>query len=313
MNKAHSRICLIGEDLDWTGGKSILAPINLNISTQILKNNRNYIEVVSNEKNLKISLEDLSEYTYKGSFFDYIIAGLNTFSEYTKVKYSGMKIIISSDIPIQSGLSSSASLLISLFRELSYLHNCNLDDDYLCFLGKKTESITLNAVVGTMDFFACARNKIILFDENRNEVKEYDYHFDEDVSILIIYSGKSSSTKEINAEKKIRFLKKEKNFMLYLQHGEKIVNKLDYLLTSEAPIKEIGKTIYEAHKIMDKYLQNTNDSINNIVDLCMNNGAYGAKLTGCGFGGYVFCMIPTNKLNSFCEILNKNKLEYLRV
>ena len=49
MAKAHSRVCLVGEDLDWTGGMSILCPINLYTEITINSNN-------SNNNNLYISV-----------------------------------------------------------------------------------------------------------------------------------------------------------------------------------------------------------------------------------------------------------------
>lgn len=309
MAKAHSRVCLVGEDLDWTGGMSILCPINLYTEITINSNNSNNIIIKSMNKTKYILLNQLNNYNYNADFFDYIIAGLKTFSNFYLVSYVGINIEIESNIPIKSGLSSSAALFIALFKELGRFYNIKISIDELCQLGRMTEVNELKAVVGTMDFYACAVDKIILFNEQEMKIKKYNYSFDKN-KIVLIYSGVSSSTKTVNKGKKTRFEMKEKNFMNYVKYGNELVKRLDYQLSINAEISEIGETVFKAHDIMKKYLKNSNEIIDKIVDICKKNGAYGAKLTGCGEGGYVFCVISLKKLKRLCKNLEEENLYY---
>ena len=309
MAKAHSRVCLVGEDLDWTGGMSILCPINLYTEITINSNNSNNIIIKSMNKTKYILLNQLNNYNYNADFFDYIIAGLKTFSNFYLVSYVGINIEIESNIPIKSGLSSSAALFIALFKELGRFYNIKISIDELCQLGRMTEVNELKAVVGTMDFYACAVDKIILFNEQEMKIKKYNYSFDKK-KIVLIYSGVSSSTKTVNKGKKTRFEMKEKNFMNYVKYGNELVKRLDHQLSINAEISEIGETVFKAHDIMKKYLKNSNEIIDKIVDICKKNGAYGAKLTGCGEGGYVFCVISLKKLKRLCKNLEEENLYY---
>lgn len=309
MAKAHSRVCLVGEDLDWTGGMSILCPINLYTEITINSNNSNNIIIKSMNKTKYILLNQLNNYNYNADFFDYIIAGLKTFSNFYLVSYVGINIEIESNIPIKSGLSSSAALFIALFKELGRFYNIKISIDELCQLGRMTEVNELKAVVGTMDFYACAVDKIILFNEQEMKIKKYNYSFDKN-KIVLIYSGVSSSTKTVNKGKKTRFEMKEKNFMNYVKYGNELVKRLDHQLSINAEISEIGETVFKAHDIMKKYLKNSNEIIDKIVDICKKNGAYGAKLTGCGEGEYVFCVISLKKLKRLCKNLEEENLYY---
>ena len=309
MAKAHSRVCLVGEDLDWTGGMSILCPINLYTEITINSNNSNNIIIKSMNKTKYILLNQLNNYNYNADFFDYIIAGLKTFSNFYLVSYVGINIEIESNIPIKSGLSSSAALFIALFKELGRFYNIKISIDELCQLGRMTEVNELKAVVGTMDFYACAVDKIILFNEQEMKIKKYNYSFDKN-KIVLIYSGVSSSTKTVNKGKKTRFEMKEKNFMNYVKYGNELVKRLDHQLSINAEISEIGETVFKAHDIMKKYLKNSNEIIDKIVDICKKNGAYGAKLTGCGEGGYVFCVISLKKLKRLCKNLEEENQYY---
>ena len=309
MAKAHSRVCLVGEDLDWTGGMSILCPINLYTEITINSNNSYNIIIKSMNKTKYILLNQLNNYNYNADFFDYIIAGLKTFSNFYLVSYVWINIEIESNIPIKSGLSSSAALFIALFKELGRFYNIKISIDELCQLGRMTEVNELKAVVGTMDFYACAVDKIILFNEQEMKIKKYNYSFDKN-KIVLIYSGVSSSTKTVNKGKKTRFEMKEKNFMNYVKYGNELVKRLDHQLSINAEISEIGETVFKAHDIMKKYLKNSNEIIDKIVDICKKNGAYGAKLTGCGEGGYVFCVISLKKLKRLCKNLEEENLYY---
>lgn len=309
MAKVHSRVCLVGEDLDWTGGMSILCPINLYTEITINSNNSNNIIIKSMNKTKYILLNQLNNYNYNADFFDYIIAGLKTFFNFYLVSYVGINIEIESNIPIKSGLSSSAALFIALFKELGRFYNIKISIDELCQLGRMTEVNELKAVVGTMDFYACAVDKIILFNEQEMKIKKYNYSFDKN-KIVLIYSGVSSSTKTVNKGKKTRFEMKEKNFMNYVKYGNELVKRLDHQLSINAEISEIGETVFKAHDIMKKYLKNSNEIIDKIVDICKKNGAYGAKLTGCGEGGYVFCVISLKKLKRLCKNLEEENLYY---
>lgn len=309
MAKAHSRVCLVGEDLDWTGGMSILCPINLYTEITINSNNSNNIIIKSMNKTKYILLNQLNNYNYNADFFDYIIAGLKTFFNFYLVSYVGINIEIESNIPIKSGLSSSAALFIALFKELGRFYNIKISIDELCQLGRMTEVNELKAVVGTMDFYACAVDKIILFNEQEMKIKKYNYSFDKN-KIVLIYSGVSSSTKTVNKGKKTRFEMKEKNFMNYVKYGNELVKRLDHQLSINAEISEIDETVFKAHDIMKKYLKNSNEIIDKIVDICKKNGAYGAKLTGCGEGGYVFCVISLKKLKRLCKNLEEENLYY---
>ena len=288
---------------------SILCPINLYTEITINSNNSNNIIIKSMNKTKYILLNQLNNYNYNADFFDYIIAGLKTFFNFYLVSYVGINIEIESNIPIKSGLSSSAALFIALFKELGRFYNIKISIDELCQLGRMTEVNELKAVVGTMDFYACAVDKIILFNEQEMKIKKYNYSFDKN-KIVLIYSGVSSSTKTVNKGKKTRFEMKEKNFMNYVKYGNELVKRLDHQLSINAEISEIGETVFKAHDIMKKYLKNSNEIIDKIVDICKKNGAYGAKLTGCGEGGYVFCVISLKKLKRLCKNLEEENLYY---
>jgi mevalonate kinase len=58
----------------------------------------------------------------------------------------------------------------------------------------------------------------------------------------------------------------------------------------------------------------SNEDVNNIVGFCLDNGAYGAKLTGAGGGGSVIALIPNEcKMEFLSKISKKNSLECIPI
>ncbi|MBE6050836.1 MAG: hypothetical protein E7214_09355 [Clostridium sp.] len=316
MSKASARICLAGEDLDWTGGRSILYGLDLKLEVNIsmLDESADYIFINSNKVNgtMKIKLNDILNYKYTDSFYNYIIAGIRVFNKHHK-NIKAMKIEIISEVPIKSGLSSSAALLVAFFKELFLRYNIKYDVSNIINLCYETEHYELNSTVGKMDFYSCLEGykKILVYDGKVDKVNVLDFLFDSDVHTVLIYTGNSTSTKQVNISKNNRFMKKEVDFMYYLESGNKIVNEMIEQFNNKVDINEIGKSITKYHTIMDKYLKVTNESINDCVKICLNMGALGAKLTGCGLGGYVFCLIKDDKLKNLLDELEKKKYDYI--
>lgn len=316
MSKASARICLAGEDLDWTGGQSILygVDLNLEVNINILDEPAEYIFINSNKvkDTMKINLNDISDYKYTDNFYNYIIAGIRVFNKHYKI-IKAMNIEIVSEIPVKSGLSSSAALLVAFFKELFLKYDIKSDVNNIINLCYETEHYELNSTVGKMDFYSCleGNKKILVYDGKNDKVNILDFSFESDVYTVLIYTGNSTSTKQVNISKNNRFIKKEVNFMNYLKTGNEIVKDMIEQFNNKVDVNEIGKSITKYHTIMDKYLKVTNKSINDCVKICLSMGALGAKLTGCGLGGYVFCLIKENKLENLLDELEKKKYEYI--
>src|SRR5262249_8722390 len=67
----------------------------------------------------------------------------------------GFDAAISSDVPLGSGLSSSASFSVSLLTALRMAFGLELDDLQLALLGQRIENQFVGAQVGVMDPMAC--------------------------------------------------------------------------------------------------------------------------------------------------------------
>ena len=111
------RVNLIGEHIDYNGGFVLPAAISLGISAVVAKRNDDIIRVFAKEFNEEISfsINDIflsyaeRNASTKTHWSDYIKATLQVLKD-NKMALFGADIFIESDLPLGSGLSSSAAL-----------------------------------------------------------------------------------------------------------------------------------------------------------------------------------------------------------
>ncbi len=149
------RLCLIGEHSDWAGlyrtinssivpGQAIVTGIEQGIYATVEKNEKFIVE--SNLKAFKNSsfecemdTEKLKQTAAEGGFFSYVAGVASYVNEYYKVK--GVKIKVTKmDLPIKSGLSSSAAICFLVARAFNVLYNlhCNtMGEMFIAYYGEQ--------------------------------------------------------------------------------------------------------------------------------------------------------------------------------
>ena len=121
FSSAPARVCLYGEHQDYLGLKVIPAAINLRLNISSTKKGDNKINIQSMDVgtvvNIPIGISSLSSNQKK--FQNYLEAGLLALKKIIKnIDFPPLSVKIHSDIPIASGLSSSAALLVGWIKHL---------------------------------------------------------------------------------------------------------------------------------------------------------------------------------------------------
>lgn len=149
------RLCLIGEHSDWAGlyrtinasiipGQAIVTGIEQGIYATVEKNDKFIVE--SDLKSFKgasfeceMDTEKLKKTAAEGGFFSYVAGVASYVNEYYKVK--GLKIKVTRmDLPIQSGLSSSAAICVLVARAFNILYHlhCNtMGEMFIAYYGEQ--------------------------------------------------------------------------------------------------------------------------------------------------------------------------------
>jgi N-acetylgalactosamine kinase len=78
-------------------------------------------------------------------------------------------------------------------------------------------------------------------------------------------------------------------------------------MTPEATAKELGRLMSESHVSLRDLYQCSHVELDRLVEACIAAGAYGARLTGAGWGGCTIALIPSNIADAFIQ---KVKADY---
>jgi mevalonate kinase len=205
-----------------------------------------------------------------------------------KVDIENQRIEISfaGDLIAASGVGASAAQCTSVARALSETFNLNLDDEKIneaAYEGEKAYHGTPSGIDNT----ASTYGGLIWFVRNLGAGKNTMDLLQSPRKMLIVIanSGITASTTEVVAD--VRRLREENPEKIEKIFGEykKLVEAAKKALL-EGDIATIGNLMYQNHKMLQQIT--VSGEINDeLVEIALENGAVGAKLTGTGRGGLV--------------------------
>ena len=111
ISKAPGRICLFGDHQDYLGLPIIATTINSQIKIEATQNNYREFKII--KKDLGLTEVIPIDYKYNSGEKDFLKIALEVLKDFNCIPDKGYDIIISSKIPINSGLSSSSALIVA--------------------------------------------------------------------------------------------------------------------------------------------------------------------------------------------------------
>jgi mevalonate kinase len=197
-----------------------------------------------------------------------------------------LEITFAGDLIAASGVGASAAQCTSLARALSETFNLNLDDEKIneaAFEGEKAYHGTPSGIDNTASTYGgmiwfvknlgTGRNTIDLLQSPRKML------------IVLANSGITASTAEVVADvRRLREKNPEKIEKVFGEYGKLAESARKALL--EGDIAVIGSLMNQNHKLLQQ-ITVSGEVNDELVELALENGAVGAKLTGTGRGGLV--------------------------
>ena len=213
--------------------------------------------------------------------------------KFTKVK-PPLYISIVGDVPSGSGLGGSSSVTVGLLNALYTFQGKKISKNKIYDTACKIEIDILKQSIGKQDQFPATFGGTNFFKIKKNGkilIKKSDINFNKKFKnkIKIYWTGTSrNATKILDSQKKNYFnnntiMKSINNISkkFYLEYGSKknfTLKKLgEYLNLSWDKKKNISKEV-------------NIDISNSLIKFSKINGAYGAKLSGAGGGGFVMVL-----------------------
>ena len=328
IQSAHARVNLIGEHTDYTGGFVLPTLLKFKTTIEIATNSEKIYQVYSEHFNEKKTFNDFIK-SKNNDWIDYIKGCLFVF--YNECKYISNKhlnIYISSDIPMERGISSSSALCVGVIKSLNEFFKTQISDKHIAILAQKVERDYIGVSGGIMDqmvssigihrkafFLDCLNLKYQLLDIPKNW-KFYLVDSEvqrnlRDSSYNERYSELKKAEKELNVEylgsiKLENFMKGKISDPIIQKRASHVITENDRVLKSveymrKKNIKEFGNLMIKSHMSYSNDFEASTKDVDLIVKNSIKAGATGARLTGGGFGGFTVSLIEENKLDKWLK------------
>lgn len=261
---APGKIYLFGEHAVVYGKSAICCAIDLRTTVQASIHDSIIIKSSSGETGL-----DQTQYPY-------VCAVIETIAKL--ISFPGVKLDISSNIPIGSGIGSSAAVTIATLQALNLLFKCRMDLESIASLGHKIEQKIQGVASPTDTYVSTMGGTIVIPAKYKLDTLK--------CGIIIGNTGKFASTKDLVSN--VATLRSTYNDILdsilftigeLSIYGEEFVRKKDY--------NSIGNLMSINQGLLDAIGVNSQE-LSSLIFAARNEDAIGAKITGAGGGG---CMI----------------------
>jgi galactokinase len=340
------RINLIGEHIDYLGGKVFPMAISLGTYAVVSKRDDNELHMISHnfpeQGKVIVSLDDL-DYKENDGWANFFKGMFKTY-KHKGLKYPfGLNILVYGTLPYSSGLSSSASieLLAGIVIKDIYKHDIkNID---LVLDAKDVENNYIGVACGIMDQFAIGmaeKDKAIYLDTVTLDYQQVPLELKD--YVLLIANSKvkraladSKYNERVNECEKAKAIINDHDFDIkdicdldykdledvktFLDDvlfnrvlhavSENIRTKTAYDSLKNHDLESFGQLLYESHQSLKDLYEVSCFELDTLVSAFKRHGAIGARMTGAGFGGCVIALCHKDDIEMIKEEVSKDYLK----
>ncbi len=334
--ESPGRINIIGEHLDYNGGQVLPAAINLKVRLSFKKNGTSrcncYSKSYKDHFEIDLNKVEISE----KEWHNYFLGVVHFIEQAYPNKIQGFDCTVESELPIGSGVSSSAALECGIAKGLDILFSIGLSDDEIITIAREAEHHFVGTKCGIMDQFAVVRGKkgkfirldctdlsfeyipaniepysIVLLNTNVSHnlaTSEYNLRRQEcDSGFKAIqekypkYHVLARVPEEVVREFKSKLASKTLNRLLYVvQENARTISASKAL--ENGNLKMFGQQLFESHEGLKNLYQVSCDELDFLVDFAYEHeGVIGARMMGGGFGGCTINLVHKDHIDSFIE------------
>lgn len=339
---APGRVNIIGEHTDYTGGLVLPVAIDKEIIFAASKVKTNTIKGYSIDFNEHASCS-VGDYDPKHtcSWFRYVMGVLREF-EKSGFPIEGFSFAVGGNVPIGSGLSSSAALEMAVCKAMEGLFNFKLNDTLAAQLTQRAENNFVGVNCGIMDQYISRAGKInhalqidctdlstqlipvntigytwfiidsqkrrglvdSLYNHRRKECEEGLRAAQSIFKDRTITGLRDLSLHDLHAMKKNCSETVIKRIKHILKENDRVL--LTSIALKSGNVETVGKNLYASHFSLKDDFEVSCPELDTIVSLLSAiPGVAGARLTGAGFGGFVLALVNDTVIENFSEELLK--------
>ncbi|MGA8027011.1 MAG: galactokinase [Bryobacteraceae bacterium] len=338
LYRAPGRVNLIGEHTDYNLG--FVFPIALDMACYIAIAPANHRKLRMYARDLgesfEIDVEDVPKAKPAGTWSDYIVGVAQQLSRAGFIMHAG-DLYVASEVPVGSGLSSSAALEIaSAFSlldsqemgplEIAKLGQraeiefvgvpCGIMDQYASVFGREGAAIQIDCrslsheyVPLPPDLAIIAVNSMVKHDLGTSAYRERVKECQEAVAAIQTVDKAVQSLRDVS----LSFFEEIQNIIPAIprKRARHVISDsqrvLDLGVAARArDLREMGRLFVASHRSMQYDYEISCEEIDFLVDTAIKiPGVYGSRMTGGGFGGCTVNLVEPNRAEKFRERLSE--------
>ena len=331
---AAGRINLIGEHVDYCGGKVMPASLNLCCRVLARRNGTNFVNVYADDLDETARLDLTCIGDYKGLHWGKYQAGVISVLQQAGYPLVGCDLLYSCSVPFGSGLSSSAAIEVATAVVLNEMAGNAYELKEMAILSQKAENEYCGVNCGIMDQFASAmgkKDRAILLD---CKTLAYEYIPFElgNYELIVANCNKPHAlvTSKYNerrgeVEEALKLLKSVHPAISCLAdltpqafeeakhvlHG-KIADRAAHVVYECARVKEAAEALKAGDiQTLAKLINASHDSLSKLYEVTgkepdalayaarETEGCIASRMIGAGFGGCTISLVEKGKTEAF--------------
>ncbi|UCG89471.1 MAG: galactokinase [Gemmatimonadota bacterium] len=331
--RAPGRVNLIGEHTDYNEGFVMPMAIDLYVATAFAPRDDRLVRVhaVATNETRQIELDGLAA-PGGTEWSDYVAAVAWALADAGE-HLSGIDVVVSGNIPIGSGLSSSAALEMAVARALCHSSEIEWDPPRMAQLCQRAENIFVGVNCGIMDQFAAAASRAgcaLLLDCRSLEaepvaIPDGTVFVVLDTGVRRTLSQSAYNERRASCEAAVDVLRSGDPSIRALRDVRPAaLESMEHLLDPESyrraahvvaeirrpgelaeslaarDLERAGRVMNESHASLRDLYEVSSPELDAMTEAARGSaGCFGARMTGAGFGGCAVALVGSDRVDAF--------------
>jgi galactokinase len=332
--KAPGRVNIIGEHTDYNDG--FVMPVAIDRFTWIAARSRTDSRVKLTSLDFVNTIEfDLQDIRKDKEGWGEYFKAVAWILEEKGYPLKGFEGVVTGNVPIGAGLSSSAALelaLCKMFAEVSNFDwvppemaklsqeaenrwvgvNCGIMDQMISACGKENQALLIDCKDLSMQTAPLPKGtSIVVMDTSTRRGlvdSAYNERRQQCEDAAKFFGVKTLREVDINQLEEV----KDKLSELVYQRAKHVISENNRVLEAFKAMKNndsetLGQLMNESHESLRYDFEVCNSALNTIVGIAQKQtGCLGARMTGAGFGGCAVALIKSDSAEKFVQEVSKD-------
>ncbi|MFH1328899.1 MAG: mevalonate kinase [Candidatus Bathyarchaeota archaeon] len=203
-----------------------------------------------------------------------------------------VKLILKGDLRAESGIGASAASCVAIARALSKYLDLGLSNEKINEISYEGEK-GYHGTPSGIDNTAATYGGLIWFEKgNPNVIDRIKLR--NPVEIVLGNTGIVADTKAVVSGVKERKEKYPEKYDAIFEDAKRLVHDARDAL-EKFDLKKVGLLMNENHRLLQK-IEVSSSKLDFLVNLAIEQGAFGAKMTGGGLGGNMVALTPGKEI-----------------